>query len=121
MTRNNTYTDTSLWPRLKEKAKEFRSEPTEVERVLWEHLRGKKVKGAKFRRQHPIARFIVDFCCPQALLVVELDGEIHRGKEMEDAARENAIEALGFKVIRFSNAQVSDDMDSVLEEIKRNL
>ena len=121
MSHKKSYTDPSLWPRLKERAKEFRSKPTEAESILWERIKGKKLKGSKFRRQHPIKRFIVDFCCSTANLVVELDGEIHRGKEAEDAAREEVIEALGYKVIRFSNSQVTDDIESVLEEIQRNL
>ena len=59
------------------RAQELRQEQTESESVLWEQLRGRRLNGAKFRRQHSIGRFIVDFCCPSAKLVVEVDGGIH--------------------------------------------
>ncbi|HWB64683.1 MAG TPA: DUF559 domain-containing protein, partial [Chitinophagales bacterium] len=101
-------------------AKEGRTNPTKAESVLWEAIRTKKL-GLKFRRQHLIDKYIVDFVCLQKGLVVEVDGEIHELTKDEDALRTQVLSERGFKVIRFKNEEVLSGLDKVLFSIKQNL
>lgn len=123
MPRSNidTYTTRELWDKLKPLAREMRKEPTPAENALWQRLRGKQVLGYKFRRQHPIDRFIVDFYCTEARLVVEVDGPVHDYTQEEDAIRTEFIESLGLRVIRFNNDDVLQQIDTVLERIGEEL
>jgi len=107
--------------RLIEAAREMRQFPTQVEALLWEELRRKRLSGFKFRRQHIIYLFIVDFYCPEAKLVIEIDGGIHRAQADYDQYREGALIAMGYKVLRFSNEAVMGEMPMVLNEISRSL
>ncbi|MFK5972607.1 MAG: DUF559 domain-containing protein, partial [Flavobacteriaceae bacterium] len=100
-----------------EKAREMRNNPTQAEAVLWAHLKSKK-KGDKFRRQHLIGDFIVDFVCLSKKLVVEVDGEIHKAQVEEHEERTKILEDLGYKVIRFKNEEVIGDIDAVLLKIE---
>ena len=109
------------WEKLKPQSRRMRKEPTEAEAILWKNLRRKGLDGMKFRRQHPIGRFIVDFYCPPAKLVVEADGEIHNDTLEADRERQGILEAQGYRVIRFSNSQITGNIDLVLEGIKRYL
>jgi very-short-patch-repair endonuclease len=84
---------------------------------LWSGLRNRQLDGLKFRRQHAIERFIVDFYCSDLGLIIEVDGEIHDYTVEEDALRQQALEALGFTVLRFKNTQVDNELSSVLEAI----
>jgi very-short-patch-repair endonuclease len=95
----------------------MRHAPTPEEELLWQRLRRKQLSGLKFRRQHPIGRFIVDFYCSEAKVVVEIDGPIHQEQQSDDEARTRYLESLGLKVIRFSNQQTRDDIDWVLKQI----
>jgi very-short-patch-repair endonuclease len=95
----------------------MRHEPTPAEEALWQALRNRKVAGAKFRRQFSIDRFIVDFYCAEAKLVIEVDGEIHRQQEAEDQARQTFLETQGFHVLRFQNEDVLKRIDTVLTRI----
>jgi very-short-patch-repair endonuclease len=79
-------TSTELWEALKPLARQMRHNPTEAENVLWQRLRDKGI-GVKFRRQHAIDRFIVDFYCAKSQLLIEVDGEIHDYTQEEDAIR----------------------------------
>lgn len=108
---------TREWSRLKLRARLFRKESTHAERVLWGHLRARRLKGYKFRRQQAIDRFIADFYCFQAKLIVEIDGPIHNKQKDRDAARQERLELLGYTVIRFSNQQVLENLDLVLSKI----
>ncbi|MHB0754797.1 leucine--tRNA ligase [Polaribacter sp. M15] len=105
-----------------EKAKENRNNPTEAERVLWQVLKGKQL-GLKFRRQHLIDYFIVDFVCLRLKLVIEVDGDYHNSEEQieKDNERTKILEDLGYDVIRFTNKQVIGDTESVLKKIKLEL
>jgi len=87
-----------------------------------ETLAEKQFKGRKFRRQHSIENFIVDFYCSQENLVIELDGEIHKNTtaEEKDRNRDKRLEKLGMKVLRFENKMVFDFLPSVLKEIEDN-
>jgi very-short-patch-repair endonuclease len=106
---------------VQERARELRRQQTPAERKLWARLRGKKLLGFKFRRQHPIGRFIVDFCCAQAKLVVEIDGDSHASQVEYDDSRTAHLEGHGYTVLRFTNEQVHRHLDAILDEIARVL
>lgn len=94
-----------------------RRAPTPAEEVLWQALRGGKLDGLKFRRQHPLGSFMLDFCCPSLRLVVEADGGIHAAQLEQDAARTAHLAAYGYHVLRFPNAQILSDLPAVLTTI----
>ncbi|MCB9838908.1 MAG: DUF559 domain-containing protein [Phycisphaeraceae bacterium] len=100
-------------------ARKLRRGMTMPERILWGRLRADRLQGLRFRRQHPIGAYIVDFYCPGARLVVELDGESHRRADapQRDAARDAFLESQGLWVLRFSNQSVVRDVDSVARTI----
>ena len=104
-----------------ERARELRREGTPAEDVLWEFLRARRLSGHKFRRQHPLGPFIVDFCCPSSYLIVELDGDIHEDQRDRDQSRSRHLEAFGYQVLRFNNLDVVNRIDYVLEEISNAL
>lgn len=108
---------------LNEKAKEKRKEPTPAEKVLWMELKSKSLDDHKFRQQHLIDDFIVDFVCLSKKLVIEVDGEYHFTDEQAelDSNRTNTLNKLGYKVIRFTNEQVLKNISEVLKEIKKEL
>lgn len=115
--RKPVWISTELWSKLKPLARQKRSEPTEAERVLWRFLRGRRVAGIKFRRQHVIDRFIVDFYAPSLKLVIEVDGMSHEYTVDEDAIRTEILEAYGATVIRFTNQMVMQETKEVLRRI----
>ena len=102
------------------KARSLRKEMTDVERILWQKIRNRKISGFKFRRQHPIGQFIVDFFCPEKDLIIELDGGIHMEEVVKerDENRSAELERLGLKVVRFRNEEVEEDIDGVLDRIR---
>ena len=102
-------------------ARRLRAEAPGPEEVLWKELRNRRLDGWKFRRQTPIAGFIVDFCCWEARLSIELDGAQHAAQPLADAERRRAIEANGFLEIRFTNDEVRERLQWVLTEIRRAL
>jgi len=104
-----------------ERARQLRHAATDAERYLWRHLRHEQFAGFKFRRQYPLAGYIVDFVCIPARLVLELDGGQHLDAMRYDAERTGAIGALGYRVLRFWNDDVLLRTDAVLEEIWRHL
>ncbi len=112
---NNKNTPTI--PIILQRAREMRRKPTETERRLWRRLRRKQVGGYKFRRQHVNGRFIVDFYCHEARLILEIDGETHAFQEEYDAARTAWLEEQGNRVVRFSNQQIYRHMDEVMQYI----
>jgi very-short-patch-repair endonuclease len=104
-------------------AHKLRMPLTPAEKVLWQELRNRKLSGYKFRRQHPVREFIVDFFCPEKELVIEIDGKIHQLPDVKekDENRTAELESLGLTVIRFSNEDVLIDIDKVLNKIKQAL
>jgi BirA family biotin operon repressor/biotin-[acetyl-CoA-carboxylase] ligase len=102
--------------RLTPVARKLRGASTDAEALLWSQLRGRRLAGRKFVRQFPIGDAVADFACRSARLVVELDGGQH-SDSMADPARTKLIEAHGYKVIRFWNSDVFENMDGVLTEI----
>lgn len=97
-------------------ARKLRGTPTNAEALLWSQLRGKRLAGRKFVRQFPIGDAVADFACRSAKLAVELDGGQH-ADSLTDPARTELIEAHGYRVIRFWNNDVLENMDGVLLEI----
>jgi very-short-patch-repair endonuclease len=104
-----------LWAKIKPLARELRTNPTPAEDRLWQALRRKHVGGLRFRRQHVFERFIVDFYCPAARLVIEVDGDIHDQQQAYDALRTEFLESLGLRVLRFRNEDVFANLNGVLE------
>jgi very-short-patch-repair endonuclease len=105
-------------PKTMHRAGELRKEPTPAERKLWAYLRGNKLNGVNFRRQHAIGNYIVDFVSIKNKLIVELDGSQHLEQEKYDAERTKYLELQGYKVIRFWNNQVENEMNGVIQVIQ---
>ncbi|MBB5014297.1 endonuclease domain-containing protein [Rehaibacterium terrae] len=101
--------------------KTLRKAPTDAERMLWRYLRDKQLGGCKFRRQHPYYDYILDFVCIDRKLIVELDGGQHADRTEADRARDAALAADGFYVLRFWNHDVLARTEAVLETILRAL
>ncbi|MFT5424192.1 MAG: very-short-patch-repair endonuclease [Phycisphaerales bacterium] len=87
--------------------------------MLWSRLRDRRLGGLKFRRQHPIDGLVVDFCCVEALLIVELDSRYHDGRQAEDEARDRRTGELGYLTVRVTAGQVSTSLNGALEFILR--
>ena len=104
------------------RAREMRHPQTPAEMTLWHALRNRQI-GFKFRRQHPVDRFIIDFYCAEARLLIEVDGDSHLEPDQEeyDKARTEYLEELGYKVIRFTNNDVRYNVSAVADEILRNV
>jgi very-short-patch-repair endonuclease len=103
------------------RARHLRKNPTGTESDLWSVLRNRQFFGFRFRRQHPIGPYIVDFVCLQSQLVIELDGAQHISSVEYDATRTNYLNGHGFSVVRFWNNQVFTEMDGVEESILHTL
>lgn len=120
-------TQTNRWrasPLIQTRAQKLRRELTPAERKLWQHLRGRQLEGAFFRRQHAVGRFILDFFCAKAKLVIELDGPHHFTPEQTayDAERTRWLnKQKHYRVIRFTNAEVMNNMEGVLAKIREEL
>ena len=108
-------------PQTLKKAKLLRNKMTEAETILWEKLKGKQVHGLRFRRQHPINIYIVDFYCHSQKLVIELDGGIHKKQVEYDYERTKDLKMYGLKVIRFYNSEVENDIEKVISKISNNI
>lgn len=107
---------------LEERRKELRGNLTPAEAKLWTLLKSKQLSARKFRRQHSIQNYIVDFYCPSEKLIIELDGAYHLdfAQQNYDIQRTNNLEQLGFTVIRFENKLVFESTNYVLNEIKKH-
>jgi very-short-patch-repair endonuclease len=106
-----------------DKRKELRGSLTPAEAFLWNHLKNRQLDGKKFRRQHSIGPYIVDFFCPECRVIVELDGAGHMtqlGAEA-DAQRSEFLKRFNVAVIRFENKRVFENIEAVLEEIRKHL
>ncbi len=98
-------------------ARALRRDLTDAERLLWRHLRNRGLYGHKFRRQHPVGRYVVDFVCIEEGVVVELDGGQHSKQVIEDEERTLYLESKGFQVLRFWNNDVLTNAEGVLKTI----
>ncbi len=100
-------------------ARRLRREMTPAEKEIWRRLRDRGLFAVRFRRQYPIEPYIVDFCCAEAMLVIEIDGDTHADSGRRDDARTKRLEYLGYRVIRFTNSDVHRNRDGVLEAIRQ--
>lgn len=100
-------------------AKTLRKNATHVEDLLWQKLRARQFEGLKFRRQQPIEDFIVDFVCFEKRIIIELDGGQHARDRDRDFERDRFLSEAGFTVLRFWNNEVLENLDGVLEKIRK--
>jgi very-short-patch-repair endonuclease len=100
-----------------EKARQLRKDSTDAERMLWQHLRARQIDGCKFRRQRPVGPYIADFVCVERKLILELDGGQHAENKAYDNRRTEWLESEGFRVLRFWNNDVLEDVESVKQAV----
>ena len=114
--------DTVQYQLLKDFSRQNRNHPTEAEALLWEYLRANGL-GVRFKRQHIIGDYIADFVCLSHKLIVELDGGYHQltAQQISDAQRTQWLETMGYRVIRFTNQELYNNINKVLETIEGNL
>ena len=107
----------------KQLRRKLRDDMTKAEHVLWYHLRRRQILGYKFRRQTSIGKYIVDFYCPEAKLVIEIDGDTHFEPKAEqyDKDREEYIESFGVQIVRFTNLDIYNNIEEVVKEIMKVL
>jgi very-short-patch-repair endonuclease len=118
--RNGTWrSKPEQWHRLRAVVRALRRAPTAAEAALWEHLRAGRLDGVKFRRQHALDRFVVDFYAPAYRLALEVDGGVHHARQDADAVREAYLSRLGVVVLRVRNEEVESDLAGVLNTIRR--
>jgi very-short-patch-repair endonuclease len=106
-----------------QRARELRKVLTPAERLLWEALKNRQLNGYKFRRQHPIYRYIADFYCHELGLVIELDGGVHDGigQQEHDRNRDQVILEFGIRVLRFKNEEIVNNLEKMLRIVKASL
>jgi len=102
---------------LRTRARQLRSNATDAERRLWRHLRASQLCGMRFRRQHPVAGFVLDFACPELKLAIELDGSQHLEQRDYDAQRSQRLAEDGYRLLRFWNDDVLLRTEAVLEQV----
>jgi very-short-patch-repair endonuclease len=105
----------------RQRARQLRNHPADAERCLWQALRLRNREGFRFRRQVPLAGYVVDFLCPQARLVVEVDGGQHLERKCHDDLRTARLSALGYRVLRYWNNDVLLRTEDVVADIHRHL
>ncbi len=102
-------------------SRELRKNMTHVERLIWHKIRARQLQGVRFRRQYPIGRYIVDFICLEQHLIIELDGGQHAEQQNYDTDRDIWLTRQGFKVLRFWNNEVLENMDGIVQIISKYL
>jgi very-short-patch-repair endonuclease len=108
-------------PKMQRRAAELRHNQTPAENRLWARLRAHRLGEIHFRRQHAIGNFVVDFCAPRKKLIVELDGSQHLAQKEYDAERTAFLESKGYRVLRFWNNEVMNDIEAVMRAIDLEL
>ena len=106
-------------PEIVAAAQRMRRNLTPAEQALWQALRGRRLNGLKFRCQHPVGPFVLDFYCPARRLAVEVDGDVHDEQMAHDEARSDELRDYGYRVIRCRNDEVLDNLDAVLDRIRQ--
>ena len=106
-----------IHPGIRTRARELRHPQTPAESALWREIRNGQLRGYKFRRQHPIGMFIVDFYCASRRLIVEIDGDSHAAQVEYDAVRTQWLVERGYRVVRFANRDIQRNLSGVLEAI----
>ena len=104
-------------PSTQTNARHLRGQMTEAERLLWQHLRKRQIGGLKFRRQHPVGPYVLDFVCLETGLVIEVDGGQHGEQQSYDEDRTAWLERRGYRVLRFWNNEVLGNSEAVRETI----
>ena len=104
-------------PKILHRAGELRADPTPAEIKLWAYLRTLRGDGIRFRRQHAVGSYIIDFCAPRIKMIIEVEGSQHLDQEEYDAERTSFLESKGYRVIRFWNGDVMTDIEGVLRAI----
>jgi very-short-patch-repair endonuclease len=99
-------------------ARDLRVRQTATEQVLSKALPNRRLEGLKFRRQHPVGPFVLDFCCPEVRLAIELDGGVHAAQRVHDVERETLLTTAGYRDLRFENEAVRDNLPVVLAAIR---
>jgi len=102
-----------------QRAYKLRHNPTETEAKLWTNLRSNRLRNVHFKRQHVIGKYIVDFCAPRQKLIIELDGSQHLDQEEQDKERTSFLASKGYRVLRFWNNEVSNNIDGVMIAIEQ--
>jgi very-short-patch-repair endonuclease len=102
-------------------ARQFRKQPTKGEKLLWEHLRARRLDGVKFRRQQPLGPFVVDFFAASHRLIVEIDGAVHDDQQEADRQRQGLLESLGLRFCRIRTELVESDITEALSRIRKAL
>ena len=104
-------------PKIQNFAKENRQKLTKAETIIWKHIKGANIEGVKFRRQHPIPPFIVDFAAIEIGLIIEIDGATHISDEelQNDKSREDYLKTKGFEIIRIRNLDIYNNLGGILE------
>jgi len=114
-------TSRPMWRVLRPLGRDLRAKPTKAEKTLWDAIRKRKLLGYRFQRQRAFEKYIVDFYCPEAKLVIEVDGPIHDRQQADDANREEYLKRLGLTVLRFRNEDVLERLPEVMDSICRAL
>ena len=107
----------STTPKMQRRAAELRKNQTPAERKLWSRLRAHLLDEIHFRRQHAIGNYVVDFCAPRKKLIIELDGSQHLEQKEYDAERTAFLQTKGYRVLRFWNSQVMNDIEAVMRAV----
>jgi len=105
-------------PELKQRARELRKQGVLSEVLLWNQLKGRKLRGYQFMRQKPIGAYIADFYCSKLKLIIEIDGDSHEGRFLHDMKRQRELESEGLTVLRFNDTDVKNEIDNVLMAIE---
>ena|SRR6056297_674645 len=102
-------------------ARDLRQNLTQSEKLIWEMIRNKQLDGYRFRCQHPIYRYVLDFYCHEAMLAVEIDGDVHKKREDYDGYRDEFLKSIGITTFRFSTEEVMSNINFVLNNIRTSL
>ncbi|MEN8154880.1 MAG: endonuclease domain-containing protein [Acidobacteriota bacterium] len=115
------YRGGNYYTSLLEQVRILRKNQTEAENIFWELVRNKKFMRLKFRRQHQIGTYIVDFYCPSKRLIIEIDGKIHlnSGQREKDISRDQYLTELGNRILRFTNEQIYNEIGGVFHKIHK--
>jgi len=100
---------------------DLRRFPTYCERIIWSYLRARRMLGLKFRRQHPLGPYIVDFICLREKIIIEIDGLVHKNQKAYDRKRDEWIGSKGYTVLRINNVDLEKDKEGFIEKLKGDL
>ena len=104
-----------------ELARKMRNNLTPSEKIVWSEIKEKKINGHKFRKQHPVYRYILDFYCHEKKLAIEIDGDSHKERKDFDEYRDSYVRSIGIETLRFSNEEIQRNITYVIEVIKKKL